>query len=100
MAKVIKNQLIDNIFEQTEIDRQVIQIVVDNLLEELKDALKRGDSVELRGFGIFENKLRKAKQNARNPKTGELVEVPSHYVASFKAGKELKQALWDLKIEE
>lgn len=100
MAKVIKNQIVDNIFSNTEVDRQIVQLVVDNFLNEVKNTLKKGDSIELRGFGIFETKLRKGKENARNPKTGKIVSVPSHYVADFKPGKELKQALWDLKVED
>lgn len=100
MSKLIKNDLVDNVFEKTNLDRQIIQTVIDSFLEEAAEAIKKGDSIELRGFGIFDKKLRKGKKNARNPKTGEVVSVPSHYVANFKPGKAIKQALWDLKVEE
>jgi len=100
MEKIIKNQIVDNIYEKSQIDKEVIQTIIEDFLEEVKNSLKDGNSIEIRGFGSFEPKLRKGKENARNPKTGETVSVPPHYIANFKPGKELKQALWDLKVDE
>ena len=60
----------------------------DIILNEIKRALKRGDSVELRGFGRFSVKIQKSSIR-RNPKTGEKVAVPEKKVVSWKMGKEM-----------
>jgi len=60
----------------------------DIILSEIKRALKRGDSVELRGFGRFSVKIQKSSIR-RNPKTGEKVAVPEKKVISWKMSKEM-----------
>lgn len=97
--KVTKNILIDRIYNKSEYEKQVIQSVIDDFLIELKVALECGDSIELRGFGTFEPRLRKGRSVARNPKTGETLSVEPHYIAAFRAGQSLKENLWSLKNE-
>ena len=63
-------------------------LVVNAFLEAVKDALARGDGIELRGFGTFKVRHRKARK-ARNPKTGEAVEVPARDVPVFKPSRHL-----------
>jgi integration host factor subunit beta len=58
------------------------------VLNEIKRALKRGDRVELRGFGIFSTKIQKARIS-RNPKTGEKVNTPEKKTIHFKMSKDL-----------
>ena len=58
------------------------------ILEEIKRALKRGDRVELRGFGVFSTKTQKARIS-RNPKTGEKVNTPEKKTIHFKMSKDL-----------
>ena len=58
------------------------------ILNEIKRALKRGDRVELRGFGVFSTNLQKSRIS-RNPKTGEKVNTPEKKIIHFKMGKEL-----------
>ena len=58
------------------------------ILNEIKRALKRGDRVELRGFGVFYAKLQKARIS-RNPKTGEKVNTPKKRTIHFKMSKDL-----------
>ena len=58
------------------------------ILNEMKHALKRGDRVELRGFGIFSTNIQKARIS-RNPKTGEKVNTPQKKTIHFKMAKEL-----------
>ena len=58
------------------------------ILNEIKRALKRGDRVELRGFGIFYTNIQKARIS-RNPKTGEKVNTPEKKTIHFKMSKEL-----------
>ena len=65
----------------------------DIILNEIKRALKRGDGVELRNFGVLESKPTKAKPKARNPRTNEEIFVPAHKKTHFKPGKSLKAHL-------
>ena len=67
------------------------------LFEEIKDGLKEDRVIELRGFGTFEIRTRKGRDKARNPKTGDIVAVETHGVAIFRPGKELKDAVWNLR---
>ena len=59
------------------------------ILGEIKQALKRGDRVELRGFGVFSTNIQKARIS-RNPKTGEKIAIPAKRVPTFSAGKLFK----------
>ena len=58
------------------------------ILNEIKRALRRGDRVELRGFGVFSTNIQKARIS-RNPKTGEKVNTPEKKTIHFKMGKDL-----------
>ena len=58
------------------------------------------NSIELRNFGTFELRLRKGKTNARNPRTGEIVQGQAHSVVVFKAGRDLKEKIWTVKKSE
>ena len=58
------------------------------ILNEIKQALKKGDRVELRGFGIFSTNIQK-ERISRNPKTGEKVNTPQKKTIHFKMAKEL-----------
>ena len=62
------------------------------VLNEIKEALKRGDRVELRGFGIFSTNIQKARIS-RNPKTGEKVNTPKKKTIHFKMAKEMFKKL-------
>ncbi len=67
-----------------------LEIVVNNVFSSMTDALARGDKVEIRGFGSFKVKSRRARQG-RNPKTGEGIMIEPKKVPFFKVGKELKE---------
>ena len=62
------------------------------ILNEIKRALKRGERCELRGFGVFETHLQKARIS-RNPKTGEKVNTPEKKTIHFKMSKDLFKKL-------
>ena len=62
------------------------------ILSEIKQALKRGDRVELRGFGIFSSNIQRARIS-RNPKTGEKVNTPEKKTIHFKMAKEMFKKL-------
>ena len=74
--------------------KKIIQDIVESFLEQVKESLVQSKTIELRGFGTFELRLRKGKAAARNPKTGEQVSVAPHYVAAFRSGRDLKNSLW------
>ena len=65
-----------------------LEQVVSIVLNEIKQALKRGDRVELRGFGMFSTNIQKARIS-RNPKTGEKVNTPEKKTIHFKMAKEM-----------
>lgn len=69
-----------------------IEEIVSTVFDEIETALARGDRVELRGFGAFFVKNRKAR-TGRNPRTGETVTVEEKYVPFFKTGKELRERI-------
>lgn len=106
--KVTKLMLVDDVYEKAIIEYRVnkkikcnfskedVAFIVTEFLDSLTNQLKKGASIELRGFGSFEKKTRAARTNVRNPKTGEQTETAAHSVVAFKAGRELKQAVWDL----
>lgn len=66
--------------------------VVDTVIDNIINTLKKGDDVSIAGLGIFAIKQRKARQ-ARNPKTGATVNVPACKVPKFRAAKALKEAV-------
>lgn len=97
--KVTKFDIVDSIYHKTNCERQDVQLIIDSFLNELKSSLEDGATIELRGFGTFEPRLRKGRSVARNPKTGEKLSVEPHYIAAFRAGQALKENLWNLKNE-
>jgi integration host factor subunit beta len=87
-----KADLVDAVSRVTELNRKDSEIVVESLFESIVKALKRGDKLEVRGFGSFRIRERRARQG-RNPKTGEKVNVPEKRVPYFKPSKELKDLI-------
>ena len=69
-----------------------LEKVVSVILDEIKQTLKRGDRVELRGFGMFSTNIQKARIS-RNPKTGEKVNTPEKKTIHFKMSKEMFKKL-------
>ena len=78
--------------ETSEISRVKAAQAVDTVIEGLRNALARGQRIELRGFGVFQVKQRK-KGIGRNPKTGVEVKIPPGNTIRFKPGKELRNLL-------
>lgn len=100
MDKITKTDLIEKIYSDTKFEKSDVQKIVVHFLDLIKSSLEDGKTVELRGFGTFEPRLRKGRDQARNPKTGEKVSVKPHYVAAFRAGRELKKGLMSLENHE
>lgn len=65
---------------------------VETMIETIVGALKKGEEVSMAGLGIFKTKMRAAR-TARNPRTGESVQVPSMRVPKFQPAKALKEAV-------
>ncbi len=94
--KLTKAEIIENIYPEVNVSKKNIHKIIDLFFQEIKEGLYRDEVIELRGFGTFELKTRKGRR-ARNPKTGEKVEVENHGVAVFRPGRELKQRVWSLR---
>jgi integration host factor subunit beta len=90
---MIKSELIHRISAQNpHLFERDIEKIVNAILDEMVEALRRGDRVEVRGFGSFSVKLREARQG-RNPRTGTVVEVAKKALPAFKTGKEMRVRL-------
>jgi len=89
---VTKADLVERVTEKTGLTRTDVAVVVDGLLETIKSAMEEGNNIELRGFGTFKIKTRKARK-ARNPRTGEEVPVPDRKVPVFKPSNEFKNLI-------
>ncbi len=84
-----RSELIERIAEKCSgFTKRQVEIMFDTVMESIKDALKKGERVEIRGFGNFTVKTRQPRI-ARNPKTGQSVQVPLKRTVHFKVGKEL-----------
>ncbi len=68
------------------------ELAVETVIESIVNGLKKGDEVSIAGLGIFAAKQRKARK-ARNPRTGEMVDVPTMRVPKFRAAKAFKDAV-------
>ena len=69
-----------------------VAIVLDSILESIKEELVSGGKVQLMGFGSFET-VERAARTGRNPKTGEDMTIPASKAPKFKAGKALKDSI-------
>jgi integration host factor subunit beta len=67
-----------------------VEVIVNTIFDSMTDSLRRGERIEIRGFGSFEVRIRKPRIG-RNPKTGNAVEVGERMVPFFKVGKELRE---------
>ncbi|MEW6675486.1 MAG: HU family DNA-binding protein [Nitrospirota bacterium] len=88
-----KSVLIEKVSEKAEgLTRKQTEIVIETVFDSIKEAFIKGEKVEIRGFGNFRLKNRRPRK-ARNPKTGERIEVPGKKVLHFKTGKALREAM-------
>ena len=85
-----KKDIVLKVASQTGLKQQDVKRVVQRSLDVVVEALKQGETVELRNFGIFKVKSRKGR-TGRNPRTGEKVPVPPKRVVAFKPGLVMKR---------
>jgi len=85
-----KAELIVKVSETANISLKVAKIIVNSLFDGMMESLEKGERIEVRGFGTFT--LRNYKSyKGRNPRTGEIVDVPPKRLPFFKVGRELKK---------
>lgn len=89
-----KADLVELVAAQVRLTKKDTEVVIDTILESITKALAvKGDGkVELRGFGSFRTRQRRARQG-RNPQSGESVHVPPKRIPFFKPGKELRRLI-------
>jgi nucleoid DNA-binding protein len=85
-----KADLVKRVADDTGIIRKDVALAVDAFLNAVKDTLQEGEHIEIRGFGTFKLKTRKARLG-RNPKTDEKVQVPQRIVPTFKFSRAFKE---------
>ena len=86
---MIKNDIVNRVSRKMEITKVRAEGAVDSVFEALKAAMKEGERIELRGFGVFVVKPRKSGIG-RNPRTGDEVPIPPGKTVRFKPGKEIR----------
>jgi integration host factor subunit beta len=91
-GKLTKPLLAEELARVLEIPRPEAALVLEAILESIVGALRRGERVQIGGFGRFSTRLRRGRM-ARNPRTGAPVEVPPRWVLYFRAGKALQEVL-------
>jgi nucleoid DNA-binding protein len=87
-----KQQLIDKVAAKTQLGKGDVAAAVDSVLDSITEALQSNERVDIRGFGSFVVKDKKARQG-RNPRTGETITIAAKRDAGFKPGKELTEKL-------
>ena len=90
---IVKSKLLEQLANNSpNFLKKDLKKFTDIILTEIKQALKRGDRVEVRGFGMFSTNIQKARIS-RNPKTGEKVNTPQKKTIHFKMSKEMFKKL-------
>ncbi len=85
-----KADIVDKVAAGTGLTKLETEAIIEGFITTVIEALKEGKGIEIRGFGSYKVKKKNARQ-ARNPKTGEQVFVPAHFVPTFKFSKDFKE---------
>ena len=94
-----KAALVEEVSRVANLTKKHSEVIVDTVFQSIITALRRGEKIELRGFGSFRLRQREPRKG-RNPKTGDRVDVPSKKVPYFKPGKELKELINRAPLQE
>lgn len=89
-TRMNKSELVEQIVKRSNLPNAAVRRALDAMLDTISEALSEGDRVQLVGFGSFKVTDRKAREG-RNPKTGEVIQIPASKTPSFTAGAELKK---------
>lgn len=90
MGNVTKKDLVEQISSRTGLTQVDTKIVVESFLESVADALKGGRNIEIRGFGRFKIKKKRAR-TARNPRTNQFIQVSEGFKPVFESSRELRK---------
>jgi DNA-binding protein HU-beta len=85
-----KADIVDRVAAGTGLTKLETEAIIEGFFKTVIESLKDGRGIEIRGFGSYRVKKKNARQ-ARNPKTGQQVFVPEHYVPTFKFSREFKE---------
>jgi DNA-binding protein HU-beta len=89
-----KVEIVARIADETDLTQVRAEKVVNAILQEIKDALQRGEPVILRRFGSFQVRAKRARMG-RNPKTGEEAGIPARRIVRFKSGEHFRESVND-----
>ncbi len=87
-----KLELIEAVVEKVGLSKKDVEAVINAAFAEVREAVKKGDTVKLTGFGTFAIKTRQAR-NGTNPRTGEQIKIAAAKSVGFKPAKEFKESL-------
>ena len=87
-----KAELVQAMAAKTEQTKKVTEETLNAFVDVITETLKKGDKVQLVGFGSFEV-VKRAARKGKNPQTGEEIKIPASKAPKFKAGKALKDAV-------
>lgn len=87
-----KSELIDKVAKDAKIPRAAAERAINSLTDTICEVLKKGDKITLTGFGTFQVSSRPPRKG-RNPKTGEVIDIPAVKIPRFKCGKGFKDAV-------
>ena len=87
-----KVELVDQIATKSGLTKKDSEAALKAFMETIKETIKKGEKIQLIGFGSFEP-VDKAAREGRNPKTKEIIQIPAKKAIKFSAGKDLKNLL-------
>jgi DNA-binding protein HU-beta len=100
MAKVNKSDLVEMVYDELDdVTKAEAKDVVELMIDTVVDTLSEAEEVSISGLGIFKSRIRQAR-TARNPQTGEEIEVPKMRVPKFRPAKALKEAVKNQHLDE
>ena len=99
MGNITKKDLVERISEKTGLTQVDTKIVIESFLDSVSKALQNGNNIEIRGFGRFKIKEKRAR-TARNPRTNEHIQVEAGFKPIFEASKELRNRINDGYIKQ
>jgi DNA-binding protein HU-beta/integration host factor subunit beta len=92
MGNVTKKDLVEEIARRTGLTQVETKAVLESILDSISNSLREGRNIEIRGFGRFKVRAKKPR-SARNPRTGEVVQVEGGLKPVFEASRELRELL-------
>ncbi len=99
MKNIIKKDTVDHIAVKTGLTQIDVKTTTESLLESIKESLSKDRNIEIRGFRRFKQKHKKARV-ARNPRTGEKVNVEAKFCPKFEASRELIRRMNNIFIQK